>query len=73
VLLTEIEAITENDTSFKEYIERDGGQGQAGHVLDLITKALEIDGAGLSDYELLATIADISDLYKHYEARRNQE
>ena len=72
MLLSEIEEIISSDEKFKEYIEGDGEGGQTAFTLDLIIKATEVDGASLADFELLKIIADISDLFKHYEARRGQ-
>jgi hypothetical protein len=71
MLLSEIEEITSSDEKFKQYVEGEG-EGEAGKILDLIVNVIEIDGASLSDYELLATISDITQLYKNYEARRGE-
>jgi hypothetical protein len=71
MLLSQIEEIISSDENFKAYIEGDG-EGKAGQTLDLIVKAIELDGASLADYELLELIASITDLYKHYEARRGK-
>jgi hypothetical protein len=72
MLLSEIEEITSSDEKFKQYVERDGEGGQTAFTLDLIIKATEVDGASLADFELLGIIADISDLFKHYKARRGE-
>jgi hypothetical protein len=72
MLLSEIEEITSSDEKFKQYVEGDGEGGQTALTLDLIIKATEVDGASLADFELLGIIADISDLFKHYEARRGE-
>ena len=71
MLLSEIEEITSSDEKFKQYVEGEG-EGRSAQTLELIVKAIELDGASLADYELLELIADISDQYKRYEARRGE-
>ena len=71
MLLSEIEEIISSDEKFKQYIEGEGEPTPA-QTLELIVKAIELDGASLADYELLGLIADISDQYKRYEARRGE-
>jgi hypothetical protein len=71
MLLSEIEEIISSDEKFKQYIEGEG-EGRSAQTLELIVKAIELDGASLADYELLELIADISDQYKRYEARRGE-
>ena len=69
MLISEIEEITSSDEKFKEYVEGDGDGGQVAFTLDLIMNVIKLDGEVIADYESIKLIADITDLFKHYEAR----
>lgn len=71
--LKEIHEAIASDDSFKQYIESDGEGGQTAMTLDLIIKAIEMDGEYLADYELLELIRDVSDLHRSYLGRRIAE
>jgi hypothetical protein len=71
--LQEIEEAISNDATFKSYVEGAGEGGETGMALDLIVQAIELDGASLTDIELLAIIRDVSDLHRSYSGRKIAE
>jgi len=71
--LQEIHEAIGSDDSFKQYVESDGEGGQTAMTLDLIIKAIEMDGEYIADYELLELIRDVSDLHRSYLGRRIAE
>ena len=60
--LLEIRSHIQSDKAFAEYTS----EGLEGATLDLITQAIEIDGASLSDFEVLELIAEIIYMYQHH-------
>lgn len=64
--LEEIYEAISSDDNFTRYVESDGEGGQTAFTLDLIIKAIELDGALLADYELLEIIKDISMKHTKY-------
>jgi hypothetical protein len=71
--LQEIHEAIASDVAFKSYVEGAGEGGENGMALDLIVQAIELDGASLTDLELLELIRDVSDLHRSYLGKRIAE
>lgn len=62
--LLQIESALQSAADFKEYISSEGEGGSTALTLGLIIDAIEVDGASLTDFELLDIIGRVIDLHR---------